>query len=109
MGMDIRRKLAVTLAAMALAGQLGAPLPATAASRTQLSIMQAYLAADDPSGLADYIDQNPELLEQGSPLSSLLMDFMRVYRGQARLVAFPPQTVASLKAPLVTALRAAMY
>ena len=107
--MDIRRKLAVTLAAMALAGQLGATLPAVAASLAELETMESMLASDDLAGLASYIEQNPTLLETDTPLASLLMDFMLTYRGSLRLSAFPPMTVADMKVTLAEAVRAEIY
>jgi hypothetical protein len=107
--MDIRRKLAVTVAAMALAGQLGATLPVAAASQAQLEAMEALLVEDDLAGLARFVEQNPGLLDQSSPLSEMLVNFLMIYRGSSRLEAFPPVLVADISDTLVRAVRAEIY
>jgi hypothetical protein len=98
--MDVRRKLAVTLAAMALAGQLGGTLPLSAAQPDQIEALQGYLSAGDLRGLAGYVQENPALLDDDSPLAAVLADFLAAYRSGPVLTAFPPQVLADLEAAL---------
>jgi hypothetical protein len=94
---------------MVLAGQLGAGMPAAAASQAQLATLQSYLAANDLAGLVRYIDANPQLLKGSSPLTPVLTEFLLVFRGNARLVAFPPVTVNRAKQNLVEAVKSQIY
>lgn len=103
--MDVRRKLAVTLAAMALAGQLGGTLPLSAAQTDQIEALQGYLSSGDLRGLAGFVDEHPDLLDPGSPLAAALADFLAAYRSGRALTAFPPQIMTELEAALTAAAR----
>jgi hypothetical protein len=101
--MDIRRKLAVTLAAMALAGQLGGTMTSAAAHSEEIEALQAYLAAGDLAGLAAFVEANPAILASDSPLGAVLADFLAAYRSGGTVTAFPPQIIADLQAALTQA------
>ena len=111
--MDIKRKLAVTVAAMVLAGQMGATLSATAATRTQLRALQDYLTANDLAGLTQYVSANPELMEpnrpEEQPLASVLVEFMTQCRPEDRLAAFVPPLFGNCQGDLPDAIQIAMY
>lgn len=72
----MRRKILVTVSAMILATQLGAPVSAAEPSSEQLSTIAAYLEANDVEGLRSYLDAYPGLAEGNTPLAALLRRFL---------------------------------
>lgn len=72
----MRRKILVTASAMLLAAQLGSPLSAAQPTTEQLSLIAAYLEANDVQGLRAYLRAYPELAEGDTPLAILLRRFL---------------------------------
>jgi hypothetical protein len=72
----MKRKIGLTIAAMLLAAQLGAPLDAAEPSLEQLYAIAAILEQNDVAALRSFVEGNPEVLEGDGQLAILLRRFM---------------------------------
>ena len=88
----MRRKILVTASAMLLAAQLGSPVAAAEPSSEQLSLIAAYLEANDVRGLRAYLKTYPELAEGNTPLAALLRRFLVESAGGNDYYRFRPDT-----------------
>ena len=72
----MKREVALTVAAMILAAQLGSSVAAAEPSVEQLSRIADLLANNDLKALRSFLDVNPDLLEGDSRVAALLRRFV---------------------------------
>lgn len=97
--MQIRRKLTVALAAMIVAGQINGTASVAAPTADQISVLQAHLAAGDVDAFVAFVQATPDLLQDDTPLASVLRQFLMMYAG-GQLAAFRPESLAEMEMAL---------
>ncbi|MBA3910290.1 MAG: hypothetical protein C0524_10490 [Rhodobacter sp.] len=98
--METRRKLSVTLAALVVAGQIGGGSSFAAVTPDLAQSLQDYLAAGDFRGLVAFVEGNPDLVGEGSPLAGPLLQLHSAYADEGCITAFSPAAIAELEAAL---------
>jgi hypothetical protein len=104
--MKSSRKIAVTLAAVVVAGQIGGWQTQAAPTAGEVSTIQGYLASGNYAALAGFLESNPNLLVENTPLAAALNDFVSSYRATQGL-AFSPASLDQMEAALGRAQSAA--
>lgn len=98
--METRRKLSVTIAALVVAGQIGGGTSFASVTPALAHSLQDYLAAGDFRGLIAFVQGNPDLVAEGSPLAGPLLQFQSTYADDHCITAFPAWLIADLEASL---------
>lgn len=81
--MQVRRKLSVTVAALIVSTQIGSTWGMAAPSAAQISALQHHLFTRNYDGMVAVLMSNPNLLDDGSPLSAQLRQFVADHQAGA--------------------------
>ncbi|MEY3307198.1 MAG: hypothetical protein RLZZ413_1236 [Pseudomonadota bacterium] len=98
--MAINRKLKITLAAMIVASQIAGSASVAAPTVDQLLTLQDHLSQGNLGAIVAFVDDNPNMLDNDTPLAGLLSDLVAMVQSGASLSALPPEMIAQLEATL---------
>ena len=101
--MAINRKLKITLAAMIVASQIAGSASVAAPTVDQLLTLQDHLSQGNLGAIVAFVDDNPNMLDNDTPLAGLLSDLVAMVQSGASLSALPPEMIAQLEATLRSA------
>ena len=101
--MAINRKLKITLAAMIVASQIGGSASVAAPTVDQLLTLQDHLSQGNLGAIVAFVGENPNMLDNDTPLAGLLSDLVAMVQSGASLSALPPEMIAQLEATLRSA------
>lgn len=97
----MKKRLAVTVAALLLGAQMSGKSDAAEPTIDQLEVISALIERGEIETLVVYLAENPQLTEGDSPVAVLLRQFLEEAQSLADVLAFDP--------PLRTALAEGLW